>query len=45
MSGDISKNEYKIHKKLIGIGIEVLDAMAKILRIARIVCQFDIEIG
>jgi hypothetical protein len=30
MSGDIRKNKYKMHKKLIGIGIEVLDAMVKI---------------
>ena len=30
MSCDNSKNEYKKLKKLIGIGIEVLDAMVKI---------------
>jgi len=35
MSGDIGKNVYKKHKKLIGIGIEVLDAMAKISRFSR----------
>jgi hypothetical protein len=35
MSGDIGKNVYKKHKKLIGIGIEVLDAMAKISRFNR----------
>jgi hypothetical protein len=35
MSCDIGKNEYKKHKKLIGIGIEVLGAMAKISRFER----------
>ena len=32
MSGDIGKNAYKYHKKLIGIGIEVLDATVKLLQ-------------
>jgi hypothetical protein len=32
MSGDIGKNVYKKHKKLIGIGIEVLDTMVKLSR-------------
>ena len=31
MSGDIGKNVYKYHKKLIGTGIEVLEAMVKLL--------------